>query len=139
MTPYPTAAYRTSSVLTASSPQLVVMLYDGARRFLSQASIAMGDKRVALAHNKLRRAEMILRHLRNTTDLEQGQIAHNLMGLYEFYLRQCTQARLAQDPKILDEVNGMLGQLRESWATIAAQPAAEQAPAEPAAIAGAPA
>ena len=113
-------------------------LYDGARRFLSQASIAMADQRVALAHAKLRRAELILRHLRNTTDLEQGEIAHNLVGLYEFYLRQCTRARLDQDPGVIDQVNGMLGQLRDSWAAIADLEPAPPVPAEPVA-AGAPA
>jgi flagellar protein FliS len=138
MTTYTSTAYRTSSVLTASSGQLIVMLYDGARRFLSQASIAMADKRVSLAHAKLRRAELILRHLRNTTDLEQGEIAHNLVGLYEFYLRQCTQARLDQDPAIIDRVNGMLGQLRDSWSAIADLEPAAPVVAEPAA-AGAPA
>jgi len=34
------AAYRESSVLTASPEQLVVMLYDGAGRFLRQAEAA---------------------------------------------------------------------------------------------------
>jgi flagellar secretion chaperone FliS len=116
---YTTAAYRQSSVLTASSPQLIVMLYDGARRFLSQASAAMAAREIPTAHNKLLRAEQILRHLRNTVDLEQGQIAHNLVALYEFHLRQCRSARVNQDASTLDEVNAMLGQLRSAWATVA--------------------
>ena len=43
MTPYATAqkAYRDNAVLTATPEQLVVMLYDGARRFLTQAAVAM--------------------------------------------------------------------------------------------------
>ena len=122
MTAHATASYRSSAILTASSPQLIVMLYDGARRFLFQASVAMADRQIETAHNKLRYAERILRHLRGTLDVEQGgEVAANLAGLYDFYLRQCTQARFAQDPKILDEVNAMLGRLRESWATIAAR------------------
>ena len=36
-------AYRESSVLTASPAQLVVMLYDGAGRFLLQAEAAAGE------------------------------------------------------------------------------------------------
>jgi flagellar protein FliS len=42
-------AYRDSAVLTASPAQLVVMLYDGAHRFLTQSAIDMRDGRVALA------------------------------------------------------------------------------------------
>jgi flagellar protein FliS len=122
-------AYRANAVLTASSPQLIVMLYDGARRFLHQASVAMGERQIAVAHGRLRAAELILRHLRNTLDMDQGEIPANLHAIYQFCLRQCQQARLAQDPAMLDPVNAMLGQLRESWATIAAQ--AEGADAAP--------
>ena len=115
-------AYRTSSVLTASPGQLVVMLYDGARRFLTQAAVAMGDKDVLASHNKLTRAENIIRHLRNTLDMEQGgQIAERLNSIYTFSLSHLRQARFDQDPRKLDEVNELLGKLRESWAAIAAE------------------
>lgn len=117
-------AYRANAVLTASSPQLVVMLYDGARRFLHQAAVAMADKDIAAAHNRLRDAEMIIRHLRNTLDHEQGEIPANLAAIYGFCLRQCQRARFDQNPSLLSEVNGLLGQLRSSWATIAEQEAA---------------
>ena len=125
MSPYaPTAspnAYRASSVLTASPGQLVVMLYDGARRFLQQASVAMADKQIVLAHNKLTRAEDIIRHLRSTLDMDQGQIAERLQSIYTFSLSHLRQARLDQDPRKIDEVADMLGRLRESWAAIADQ------------------
>ena len=65
---YSPNAYRASAVLTASPGQLVVMLYDGARRFLHQAAVAMAEGQIVLAHNKLTRAEDIIRHLRSTLD-----------------------------------------------------------------------
>ncbi|HLI60891.1 MAG TPA: flagellar export chaperone FliS [Solirubrobacteraceae bacterium] len=120
MTPYaPASAYRANAVLTASSPQLIVMLYDGARRFLHQAGVAMAEKDIADAHNKLRAAEHILRHLRNTLDMSQGEIPANLSAIYTFSLRQCQRARFDQNPKLLEQVSDLLGQLRMSWATIA--------------------
>jgi flagellar protein FliS len=128
------SAYLANAVLTASSPQLIVMLYDGARRFLYQSSAAMAARDIPQAHNKLRRAEMIIRHLRNTLDLSRGEIATNLHALYEFCLRQCQKARISQDPAVLDHINGLLGKLRQSWATIADS---EEARAQPPALAGA--
>jgi flagellar protein FliS len=120
MTSYaPASAYRTNAVLTASSTQLIVMLYDGARRFLHQAGVAMAEKDIATAHNKLRAAEHILRHLRNTLDMSQGEIPANLASIYSFSLRQCQKARFEQNPKLLEQVSALLGQLRSSWATIA--------------------
>lgn len=117
----PTNAYRSSSVLTATSAQLVVMLYDGARRFLHQASVAMRDRQPALAHAKLTRAEEILRHLRNTLDMDQGEISERLAAIYGFCLGHCSRARAQQDPAMLEEVSTMLAQLRDSWATVAGQ------------------
>jgi flagellar secretion chaperone FliS len=114
-------AYRANSVLTASRGQLVVMLYDGASRFLNQASVALGERETVAAHNKLTRAENIIRHLRNTLDLEQGQIAERLQSIYTFALAHLRQARLDQSPAKVDEVNDLLGKLRESWAAIAAE------------------
>ncbi len=66
------AAYQRAAVLTASQGQLIVMLYDGACRYLAQASIAMGDRQFELAHNKLRRSEMIISHLQGSLDYENG-------------------------------------------------------------------
>lgn len=117
--PQSSGAYRANSILTASSEQLVVALYDGARRFLYQASIAMADKDIATAHFKQKRAEDILRHLRATLDMEQGEIAERLQAIYSFCIEHLRQARLHQDPRKLDEVSEILGKLRESWAVIA--------------------
>jgi flagellar protein FliS len=115
----PTSAYRSSSVLTAPAEQLIVMLYDGARRFLHQAATAMRERRIALAHAKLARAEDILRHLRATLDMEQGgQISERLRAIYTFCLVHCTKARFNQDAGKLDEVSSLLAGLRESWAAI---------------------
>ena len=69
------AAYRRGEVLAATPGQLVVLLYDGARRFLRQAADAMRDGEVERAHKSLRRAERIIGHLDGTLDFEQGEIA----------------------------------------------------------------
>ncbi|HSZ69918.1 MAG TPA: flagellar export chaperone FliS [Solirubrobacteraceae bacterium] len=122
MTP-PTAspqAYRENAVLSATPEQLVVMLYDGARRFLRQAGKAMRAGEVESAHNALRRAEMIVAHLDGVLDYELGEpIASQLHPIYRFCLTHLGRARIEQDPGKVDEVGGLLGELRESWAEIA--------------------
>ena len=123
MTP-PTAtpnAYRESAVLSATPEVLVVMLYDGARRFLFQASVAMQNQQIELSHRKLRRAEDIIHHLRDTLDMEQGELSQRLEAIYLFCLRHLTQARFDRDAKKLEQVSNLLGELREAWATISSQ------------------
>lgn len=123
MSPYtatPTPhAYRANAVMTASSGQLIVMLYDGARRFLSQAAAAMSESQIPQAHTKLTGAEDIIRHLRGTLDMDQGQLPERLEAIYLFWEDHLRKARLEQDPRKVDQVNEMLGRLRESWAAIA--------------------
>jgi flagellar protein FliS len=120
-TAYSPGAYRQSAVLSATHGQQIVMLYDGARRFLHQAAVAMGERKIEAAHNKLTRAENIIRHLRNTLDPEQGALAQRLQSIYSFCLRHLSQARFEQNPKKLEEVSVLLGQLREAWAAIEGQ------------------
>ncbi|MGA2011392.1 MAG: flagellar export chaperone FliS [Solirubrobacteraceae bacterium] len=117
--PQSSSAYRANSVLTASSEQLVLALYDGARRFLHQASIAMADGQIAASHFKQKRAEDIIRHLRDTLDMDQGEIADRLYAIYSFSLEHLRKARLEQSSRKLEDVNKLLGTLRDAWATIA--------------------
>jgi flagellar protein FliS len=114
-------AYRQGTVQVASRAQLVVMLYDGARRFLRQAAVAMRANQVELAHNTLRRAELIIGHLDATLDHDQGEVAERLDGLYMFCLHHLGSARFDQDASKLDVVSELLGELRDAWAQVAAE------------------
>jgi flagellar protein FliS len=113
-------AYRENAVLCAAPAQLVVMLYDSARRFLRQAAEAMRAREVERAHNKLRQAEQIVAHLDGVLDHEQGpELARQLNAIYQFCLAHLNRARMSQEPRKLDEVSDILGDLRESWVELA--------------------
>jgi len=116
---YSPSAYRQSAVLTASPEQLVVMLYDGARRFLGQAAVAMKAGDVQTSHLKLRRAEAIISHLLETLDLDQGDLALRLQSIYLFCNRHLNDARVQLDPKKIEQVGALLGELRAAWSTVA--------------------
>jgi flagellar secretion chaperone FliS len=115
------AAYRRGEVLAASPGQLVVLLYDGARRFLRQASSAMNGGEVERAHKTLRRGERIISHLDGTLDFEQGKLPRDLHAIYTFCLTHLNAARLDQDPTKIEEVSELLGELRDAWAEVAAE------------------
>jgi flagellar protein FliS len=117
-------AYTESSILTAPPERLVVMLYDGAVRFLTQAAVAMrnGDRQVALT--RMRRGELIIDELNVTLDMSQGEVAERLRSIYLFCKRHLVEAHLQQSPEHLETVVGLLSELRESWQRLAAQGAA---------------
>jgi flagellar secretion chaperone FliS len=115
------AAYKQQSILTATRGQLVVMLYDGCVRFLAQAAHAMRAERPAEAGERLSRAEAIVDELLSTLDLEQGGvIASRLQGIYVWATQELLKARLEKDPARIETVAELFGELRESWAQIAA-------------------
>jgi flagellar secretion chaperone FliS len=112
-------AYRESAVLTATPEQLVVMLYDGANRFLTQSAIAMRESRPAVAGEKLRRAEAIIDELLATLDMSVGRIAEQLQALYIFFKEHLSAARLEQSADKVEQVARLMRELRSAWATIA--------------------
>src|SRR4051794_19863581 len=114
------AAYQQSSILTATPAQLVVMLYDGARRFLYQAASAMREGERSTANQRLRRAEDILNELHSTLDHERGgEISSRLEAIYVFCKAELIRARLDDDADRVDFVREQLSELREAWAQLA--------------------
>jgi flagellar protein FliS len=112
-------AYRESSVLTASPEQLVVMLYDGAGRFLRQAEAAYGEGALAHAHDRLNRGEAIIDELMATLDMDQGQVAERLQAIYVYCKRCLTESRRERDVAKIRLVIRLMGELREAWAHVA--------------------
>ena len=111
-------AYREASVMTASPEQLVVMLYDGAGRFLRQAGGAMLAGTWLHASEKLSRAEAIIDELLATLDMDAGDIAERLQAIYVFCKTRLIEARLERDPGRVDQVARLLAELRGAWASI---------------------
>jgi flagellar protein FliS len=116
------AAYRKTAVETASPLDLILMLYDGALRFLERGRAAMERRDLSEQNESLTRAQAILTELAVCLNMEQGgEVAANLLGLYGYMSNRLVEANVSDDPKAVQEVARLLGELRESWATLAAQ------------------
>lgn len=115
----PTSAYKESAVLTAPPEQLVLMLYDGINRFLFQATVAMRGGDYILTNTKLQRAEAIIDELIATLDHEKGgEIADRLNAIYLYARRALGESRIEKSPEKIEHVQGLIRDLRESWAQI---------------------
>ena len=131
MNPYATAqrAYTESSVLTASPERLVVMLYDGAIRFLNQSAAAMREGSKDRARDRMRRAEAIIDELNLSLEMKHGEIPRSLREIYIFCKRSLHTANVGVEPTRIEAVARLLASLRESWDEIAQRAEAERAPA----------
>ena len=116
-------SYQQNAVMTAPPGRLVVMLYDGAGRFLRRASLAMQNSDVARTNEALQRGEAILDELLVTLDHEKGgEIAASLRDLYLFCRRYLNEARVEKNHEKIDAVVGLLAELRDAFSQIDPDP-----------------
>lgn len=117
--PNPYAQYRQNSVETASPTRLIVMLYDGAVRFLSQGLAAMQVGQHVQQSILIGKAQAIIAHLHDTLDTEIGSaFAQSLAKIYTALLATLTQANIEDSPKPVENAIEILRELRETWAEV---------------------
>ena len=112
-------AYRSNAVLTASPEQLVVMLYDGAIRFLRQADALFSEGAWPQAIERIGRAQAIVDELLCTLNMDAGELSQRLESIYVFCAGHLRDARLRKDAARVRQVARLLGELRDAWAEIA--------------------
>lgn len=112
----PYQKYKNTKVETANQEKLLIMLYNGAIKFIKQAKEGIQEQDYELVNNKLNRSQAIITELRTTLDEEQGgEIAQNLDALYEYMNRRLVQANVNKELEPIDEVLSMLRELKETW------------------------
>lgn len=108
--------YAEGQILTAEPVQLVLLMYEGALRFIRLARAAALDSRVEDAHNAILRTYAIISELMATLDNEKGgDIAAGLERSYDFILRRLKEADIKKDERLLREVEELLVPLAETW------------------------
>jgi len=111
--------YRQNEIQSRSPLELVVMLYDGALRFTSDARDAMVRRDIRARQQHLSRAMAIVSELQSTLDMDTGgEVAEHLDKLYGFVRDRLIDASLKQDLRPLDEAHRVLTTLREGWLAI---------------------
>jgi len=118
MNPYPKASdqYITQRVLGASPEQLVALLLEGGQRFLAQAIQAMSRKDFAAKGQALNRVSAIIEELTLRLDHEGGgELVENLMGLYDWWVREIIDAGAQLEASRLERVSRQMGEMRQSW------------------------
>jgi flagellar secretion chaperone FliS len=117
----PWKSYQQVAMKTAPPGQLVLMLYEGAIRFLEKALAGFALEDPAeynqTISNNILRAQDIIFELNVTLNIEQGgELAQTLRQLYDYMGRKLMEANLQKDKEPLNDVIRRLGVLREAWA-----------------------
>jgi flagellar protein FliS len=117
----PWKSYQQVATQTAPPGQLVLMLYEGAIRFLERALGGFNLEDPAefnqTISNNILRAQDIIFELNVTLNIEEGgELAATLRQLYDYMGRKLMEANLHKDPAPLKDVAQRITVLRDAWA-----------------------
>ena len=108
--------YRSMQILSSKPEKLILLLYDGAIKFIRQGQKSLENEQLEEAHNHLIRAQNILVELMGSLNFDKGgEIASNLFRIYEFMHYTLVQANVKKEPEPLGRICGQLKRLRDSW------------------------
>ncbi len=115
------SSYGAASVSTVTPAALVLMLFDGALRFIARAEHGFDNKVLARrneeVHNNLTKARAILRELQVSLDMEAGgEFPGQMFALYEFMIEQLLAADIRKEKEPVQNVAGLLSDIRSAWA-----------------------
>lgn len=108
-----------TGVESASPHRLIQMLLEGALEKINLAKGYMQRGETPLKGTHISWAISIIDGLRMSLDKESGgEIADNLDALYDYMGRRLVEANLHNDPEILNEVSGLLLEIKSAWDSI---------------------
>ena len=111
--------YRKTNVVTADPKRLVLMCYEGAIDSLKIGKQKTVEKEYEEKGKNIAKARDIISEMKSSLNFEQGgAIAANLDSLYNYMLKRITEADLANNVQAMEDVIGMLEDLKSAWEDI---------------------
>lgn len=105
-----------TKVVDASPHRLIQMLFEGALERIAQAKGALQQNQSARKGELISKAVGIVGGLQGSlVDAGDGELSANLDNLYDYMIRRLTEANLKNDENILDEVSGLITEIKGAW------------------------
>jgi len=117
MTPTGYAAYKHTAInATHSKEKILLMLYEGAVRFVRFARMGMEEKSAKTKGENISKVLGVLTELDCALDREGGgELVENLSDLYHYMMDRLTHANVKNDPEALNEVERLLTELKDGF------------------------
>ena len=113
------SAYKSVQVTTTDRGRLLLMMYEGAIKFLKQAKMGLEENDIPKFCRFLSKGQAIIAELMNTLDFEKGgTIARDLDRLYDFMLFYLSEANLYRDPQRITKVIGLIDTIYSAYREI---------------------
>lgn len=123
--------YQKAQVTTASKEKILLMLYEGAIRFVKQARTAMQNNQIAQKGTYISKCTAILSELMATLDHKASQdIAQDLERLYVFMIDKLIEGNMKNDESCLVSVENILNTLYIAWKDVIEHPREDGVPSK---------
>jgi flagellar secretion chaperone FliS len=121
----PYKQYKKTQIDTANQGKLIVMLYDGAIKFINKAIELMPSKKIEDIHTQIVKAQDIISELIVSLNMDVGDISNRLLSIYLYMNKKLIEANMKKEIEPLIEVRKYLIDLRSAW-----EEAAKKAPTD---------
>ena len=108
-------AYKNNSINYASKEQLLLMLVDGAVRYVKQGKDAIINKDMGKAHISLIKCQDIFSELMISLDTANNQWAESLYKVYGFIKEKLVEANLKKNIDVIDDIIPLIEEIRNTW------------------------
>ncbi len=106
--------YKNNKIMSATAPELTLMLYDGSIKFLNIADFALEKGDLEKAHINIIKTEKIIEYLRNTLDMQYA-VAQDFENMYSYIDRRLVEANVTKNREIVAEINEHMHAIRDNW------------------------
>jgi flagellar protein FliS len=115
--------------------QLILRMMETALGRIVTARGHMARGEIAAKGEAIGKAIGLIDGLRTSLDKERGgEIAANLEALYDYMMRRLVEANFKHDERRLDEVAGLLEEIRSGWQALVSDPQARASATEAARV-----
>ena len=109
-----------ANVEEASPHRLIQMMMEGALTKINRARGSMEQGEIAAKGSNIGDAIRIIEGLQASLNHKADErMSENFDALYTYMMRRLLEANLRNEVSILDEVSGLLRELKEAWDAIA--------------------
>lgn len=110
----PIQHYKEQSISTMTPNELLLLLYDELVKDLMRCELALSQKQYDLLETSVDKSVAIIQYLDDILD-GRYPISRNLHKLYDYFGYELARVKIGRNKKVLDEVQGMVGELRDSF------------------------
>jgi len=109
-------SYQENSIFTANREELILILYNGAIKFINQGLESFAEGNWGTVGWNLVRAQKVVHYLDMCLNFDKGQdLAKKLDALYQFILSRLANGYMEKNREFVQDALGLLHTLRDAW------------------------